>query len=56
MNCIQLEERQKSPIMKLSETKQLGDYMKKRLMGRDLIIIKENENKNDLLEGGRKFT
>ena len=42
--------------MKLSETKQLGDYMKGKLMGRSLGIIKKNENKNDLLEGMRKFT
>ena len=43
MNCIQLKERQKTPFMKLSETKQLGDYVKGRLMGRNLSIIEENE-------------
>ena len=50
MNCIQLKERQKTPFMKLSEKKQLGDDM------RDLVIITENEIRNDLLEGRRKFT
>ena len=41
--------------MNLSETNKLKDYKKKRLMGSDLIRIKENEIKNDLLEGGRKI-
>ena len=41
--------------MKLSETNKLSDYKKKRLMGSELIGIKENENKNDLLEGGGKL-
>ena len=41
--------------MKLSETNKLRDYKKKRLMGSEFIGIKENENKNDLLEAGRKL-
>ena len=55
MICVQLEKRQKPPVMNLSETNKLRDYKKKRLMGSELIGIKENENKNDLLEGGGKL-
>ena len=53
-NYTQLKERQKATIMKISETKQLGDYMKEKLMGKNLKLIKESEN--DLMRAGGKFT
>ena len=57
INCIQLKERQKAQLLNLPETKQLGDYMKGKLMGRNLKIIKEseNKNKNDLLGREQNF-
>ena len=51
----QFKERQKSTIMNISEKQnKLGDYVKAKLMGKDLKLIKESEN--DLMRAGGKFT
>ena len=50
----QLKERQKSTIMNISETQnKLGDYMKAKLMGNNLKLIKESEN--ELKRAGGKL-
>ena len=51
----QLKARQKSTIMNISEAQnKLGDYVKTKLIGKDLKLIKESENY--LRRAGGKFT